>query len=607
MSIVDPLSIADFLRGKTHEQAAGLDALLSHPEFADHTASTVEERDRRTYRRLNLVKQHVGGTRAVHGSPELLFGVLEWTAVYDPALFHAALVHFAVCGWTVYELGRPDRHLRELIDELDRGDATGTILITEAGIGSSHIAPATEARFDQETRTFTLHTPGPHATKIMGNVAEAGMPRTSLVYADLVVGSRRCGWFPFAVRTCSGGEHAPGMRVSRLSEVTSIPLDYALVTFDGTRVPFDAWLRDTASISPDGEFTDPIGDPTRRLVRSLGNNASAALGAATGMATAARACVAIAIRFASHRITASKLAPGATVLGYRTHQRALYQALAESYATSVLVRHAQRWLGDGGRADGATTATFAPWTSVHRDLALTKSFATSSLARISAACRLTAGAHGQVVGNRLTCYEGIAQVFQDAAGSNRLNRYDAARELVAERRYQPSVPSSADPADFGSAATAHALVAAMESSLLSGIRRELDAADATVSAFETWNPLLPKAERLADTYLLRLALSCFDEALREVADESVREPLEALRVLFGLTALQENAAWLVGAGLISPADVGDINDAHDRALDRVHPHVPQLVEALDIPAERLRSPIAEEDYLGALLRQSGHE
>lgn len=200
----------------------------------------------------------------------------------------------------------------------------------------------------------------------------------------------------------------------------------------------------------------------------------------------------------------------------------------------------------------------------------------------------------------------LGQVFQDAAGSNRLNRYDAGKELAADERYQPAVPALTHPVDFDSPATAQALAATMESGLLTGIRQQLDATDGNACPFETWNPLLPKAEQLANAYLLRLALACFHEALEDIADESVREPLAALNVLFGLTALQEHAAWLVGAGAISPADIGRMNDAHDRALDRVHRYAPQLVAALDIPTERLRSPIAEEDYLGAILRQAGH-
>ncbi len=59
------------------------------------------------------------------------------------------------------------------------------------------------------------------------------------------------------------------MRLSQPMEMPLVPFDYGLVGFDHVRVPFEAWLSDGASIDSSARFSDPLGDPTKRLARSL--------------------------------------------------------------------------------------------------------------------------------------------------------------------------------------------------------------------------------------------------------------------------------------------------------------------------------------------------
>ena len=596
-------ALRGFLCGERLAHLAELDELLREPSFAAAPVASNRERNLRTYARLAAVGRREGGSVALVADTDRLNTVQEWMAVVDPSLFHAALVHFAVCTWAIRALGRPEEHLAELTGELDRQAAAGSILITEIGRSNSHIAVATEARFHPMSRTFTLHTPDDGAAKIMANVAEPRVPKIAIVFAELVVGERRCGVFPFAMRIQTAHGPAQGVRVAALSDVPAVPLDYALVRFEGARVPFDSWLCDSATLGDDATFEDPLSDPGQRLLRSLAFGAHAALGASVGLAAAARAAVTIALRHARQRVTSGTLAPGLEVLGYSTQRWALYGALADAYATTFLVEDAKASyrLGAPARASGST---FGSWAAVHRDLTLTKAAAAACLGRVTAACRVSAGAQGLLSANRVTQYEGMSQSFQAAAGDTLLTRLDTGKSLVQDEGSEvDALRLSGAALDFDAPATALALSAAREAGLLASLRAEARAADAGATPFDVWNPLLPAAVQLADAHARNLALRSFDARVAAAGQPEVAEPLRALQLLHGLNVAHEDRAWHLEHGSLSGADLARLRAARERALARVHGHAAALVDAFAIPAQRLRATIAEPGYVSAVARQ----
>ncbi len=598
-----PSALRTFLNGDRLKHLSELDELLREPEFAGPSPASDGERNLRTYARLAAIGRHEGGSVALARDTGRLNTVQEWMAVVDPCLFHAALVHFAVCTWAICELGRPGEHLAELTAELDSQRAAGSILITEAGRSNSHIAVATEAHFDPASRTFSVRTPDDGAAKIMANVAQPGVPKIAVVYAELVAGGRRCGMFPFAMRIQTKDGPAQGVRVAALSDAPAVPLDYALVKFDDARVPFDCWLRDSASLHADGTFEDPIREPGARLLRSLASGAHAALSVAVGLAAAARASVTIALRHASQRVTAGTLAPGVEVLRYSTRQRALCGALADACASSFLVDDAKRSYTRGAPVPAsAGEQTFGSWSALHRDLALTKAGSAACLARVAATCRIGAGAQGVLSANRLTQYEGMAQAFQAAAGDSLLARLDAGKSLVQDDGYEVAAMGCAGPLDFEDPQTALALSAAVEAGRLADVRERVRAAGSDATQFDVWNPLLPATIELADAYLRNLTLRSFDAGVGSATEPSVAEPLRAVQLLHGLNLVDEDLAWHLEHGTLAPADVASLRDARDRAVSRVHGQAPALVDAFALPADRRDAPIAEAGYVAAVAR-----
>jgi acyl-CoA oxidase len=602
-STTAPSPLQAFLHGDRLAHLSALDELLHEPEFATTSPPSDRERNLRTYARLAAVGRHEGGSVDLAADSDRLNTVQEWMAVVDPCVFHAALVHFAVCTWSIGKLGRPAAYLRELTGDLDEQRAAGSILVTEIGRSNSHIAVATEARFDPRSRSFVLHTPDDGAAKIMANVAEPGVAKIAIVFAELVVGERRCGVFPFAMRIQTEHGPAQGVDVAALPDVPAVPLDYALVRFAGARVPFDSWLCDSATLDAGGVFEDPL-DGAQRLMRSYAFAAHAALGASVGLTAAARASITIALRHSNQRVTSGTLAPGLMVIGYSTQQQALYGALADTYATSFLVAQAKAWFREGAPAQAfAGGQTFAPWSSVNRDLVLAKAAAAACLARVTATCRIGAGAQGLLSSNRVTHYEGLSQSFQAAAGDSLLSRLDAGKSLVQDDSHAVDTSRAAGPPDFADVGTAAMLGAAKEDGLLAVLRERVRVADPDATQFDVWNPLLPATIELADAHLRNLTLRCFDEHVASAAGDEVTQPLRALQLLHGLNLVHEDLAWHLEHGSLTASDAASLRSARERALAGVHEHAAALVEAFALPSERLRATIAEPDYVSAVARR----
>ncbi|MEV0471849.1 acyl-CoA dehydrogenase [Streptomyces prunicolor] len=607
------------LHGDNHPDVDALDGLLDTPPFKRSAPPCGPERHARTYDRLRALGEWVGGANALQHDPARLLAVLEWSATVDPPLFLAGTVQYAVCVAAMTELGRPGPYLDPLMDEVDRHETFGSIMITEVGRGNSHLATRTEARFDPATREFTLRTPDPTAAKFMSHVAGTGRAHMAIVYARLLLAGQERGVFPFAVRVRDADRITDGIHITELPETTSVPLNYALVTFDNTRVPYDGWLRDDASIGPDGEFSDPLGDPDRRLVRSLSVSSNASTGAAAALTAAARATVTIGIRHSQHRLTMGRLGTDLPVLNYRTQQDALYGVLAEVYACSFLVVRikAQYVRQRSAPVDlsEAQRPVWAPWASVSREQALTKVAATRILQQTAGVCRERAGAQGLLTVNRLLEYEGLAQVYQAAAGDNLLIRLDAGKQLVEDLAHTVPVPVPATVGELVSPGGALALALLRERGLLTELRSRVEGVPVEEkTAFETWNPLLPDLVTLADAHQQRLLLQAFAEAVAEadsisISTDTDRAPhlpaLRALHALYALKSLEQTLSWHLENGSLTASDAVRVHRERDRALDAVHPHLAVLLDGCAPPDARSRAPMAEQDVVAALFASGG--
>ncbi|MFD8493103.1 acyl-CoA dehydrogenase [Amycolatopsis sp. NPDC059657] len=564
-----------------------LAVLFSHELFYRREGLTHTERCRLTYERIRFLSDHLPSASTLLKDPRALLTLLETAAVVSPPVFLALTIHYCLAVGAIKEFGTGRDDLARYLGEVDSMASIGTLVVTEIGHGNSHAAIRTEARYDQATREFVLHTPDAGARKFMSNNALPGVAKVGVVYARLIVGEDDHGVFGFVVRLRDETGVTAGVRIRPLPETPFLELDYASIEFDGARLPKHRWLRDRATLDNDGTFHDPLGDTAARLQRSLTVRENAWVASAAGLAAVSRAAVAIAIRHAGHRISRSRVSAERPVLEFRTQQRALFGALAAAYASTCLVNRAKR----------AWIATMTGSTEEHgifalgRTLGLVKAAACWTAERVTTECGLRAGAHGMFTANRLVEYQGFAHLLNPAAGDSHLIALEAGRALAAGEQYRPPEAGKPSARELTDPRLWTELAEARERLLHARLTEELGRAHRRGQPpFDAWNNRLPLALELARVHADRLELACFTDA---VTTDATLEPLIAL---YALERVERDIGFHLAENLLTVEQARAIPALLNACCEKLTYSVHDLVNAFELPPELLRAPIDAEDY-----------
>ncbi|MEU5219632.1 acyl-CoA dehydrogenase [Streptomyces sp. NPDC020807] len=576
-----------------------------HKTLSDDSWSGAGGADRpgdRLLRRLGLLGEMLPAADHVLDDPARLSTAHAWTAVTDPSLCLAALVHHTLCLGSMVRLAdRPGERLKRRMEALRTGRAKGVYLVTEAGQANSHLATRTRAEFDRGTGEFVLHTPDPQAAKF-GSAGTLDVPQTAVVLARLLVDGEDHGVFAFVVDLTGDDGLASGVEVSSPLRLGALPLDYVLVRFHHVRVPYADWLADGAGFGSDGAFHDPAGGGPRRLQHTLrvGQGLWATMPAVA--AATARQSAVQAVGYARQRRTQSSLAPGAPLLAYRAHQRAVLGALADAFALTCAADGARAvWSASLAAASapaggGAEPMGFTPWAAVSRPLAAYKAVAVRLAARVTADCQSRCGFSGHLDVNRLAAYHGFHHAFDAAGGDSRLILYDIGRSLAEEAAPAgavPRAPSVGSPHWWPATARRH------QDGLTRHVSGRLRSADPG-DPFGAWNPLLEDAGVLGELYANALVAEDVARVVDGIRDPDLGRALRPLAALHGVTAARRWSGSLLAHGTLRPADVRALTDHADELCDAVVPHLPLLREAFAHPEDVVGAPLAADDYDAAL-------
>lgn len=564
-----------------------LSALLDEPCFA----LTARETDRpswqrRVYEQLRAVNRWAGSGRALIGDRGRLFGTLSFAATVSPALFNVAQAHYGVCLRTIEALRAPSAELDRIVGEIDSLGSVAAIIFTEVGVGCSHFAVETRADFDARTGDFVLTTPHPAASKFMANVGLDGVARTGVVYAQLWSNGQCHGLYPFVVPLRSETDVHPGIHIHTLEGDSVLKLDYALVRFDGVRVPQTCWLRDDATIDASGHVNDPLGGGEKRMLRSLTAGGNAFAAGTVGAAAAARACVWTALRYAAQRRTAARMGRGRVLLDFRNQQQHLFTALAEAYVVSALAQAIVDGRDSAGKASAVATV---PWTAIDQMASLGKAVAVAGALEVVQACRRASGAHGALGANRFREYEDLVIAYGSAGGDNQLILIEVGRTLAAG----PAVPDVAMPAVLDGT-VALCQLAQWE------VRRQYERASADLAQatqasddlYAVWNERLPAVIDLARAHGRRIALECLLGTEAALAGSEVAV-LHAVGTIYAVTHF--------GGGLAYATRDRVLADAFAIVADNLEP----MLAAFNLSPEMIDAPMAQDDYVAAYVSGLG--
>ncbi len=562
----------------TADLLAGLSA---EPLFAHHDGLGNEEQCRLTYRRLRRLGEQLGPVSKLLSDPPRLFTTLEWCAVTSPSLFLATTLHTCLGLGTIDEFGRGRDDIADWIGELDSLKSFGSLLVTEAGLGNSHVGIRTEAVHDPLTGEFVLHTPDDAAGKFMPNVGLDGVRKLGVVYARLITSGVDRGVFGFVLPIRDENGPRPGIRITALPEAPFLPLDYAAIAFDRVRISARSLLHDSARLEADGRFHDPLGGPEERLLRSLDVRHRAWVACASALAAVIRTTAALAIRFSADRRTLSRSAPEQPVLAYRSQQLPLVGALAEAYALTSLVNRVKRtWSGAESDPDPSWSSGFT------RTVGLVKAQCGTAAERIASECAQRCGAHGMFGVNRFAGYLGLGHVLGPAAGDSRLITLEAAKAMAAGTAYRPPSPRMTQPnrRDISQPRIALDLIALHErglhETLADGMRIAVRRGQ---PPFEAWNNRSWLASELVEAHITRLALEALLADADRLSDGHGKDAVIRLASFFALRHIERSSGWYLAEEVLTAQQVRMIPGALNLLCERLYPDAVSLADVLQMP------------------------
>ncbi|MEU4804919.1 acyl-CoA dehydrogenase [Actinosynnema sp. NPDC023587] len=562
-----------------------LAALSRHELFRPRDGLDYRRRCELTYDRLRVVGEHLPPGSALLRDLPRLFTALEWAAVADPPLFLALTLHVCLSLGAIVEFGGDgaERHVREL----DAMSSFGALLVTEVGRGNSHLGIRTVAEHDPATGGFRLRTPDEAARKFMPNVGLANVPKIGVVYARLHAHGRDHGVFPFVtpIRTADGTPD--GVHVTPLPEAPLLPLDYAVISFDDLLLPPAALLSDTARLDAAGTLDDPLGDPERRLRRSLDIRHNAWVASAAALAAVTRAGVVNALRHARTRTTVSPFTAERAVLDHRAHQRPLFAALADCYAlTRVVDKVKAARIRSQGRESAGDDGSWLSEPALNRTYGLVKAYASDAAGRIVTECGLRCGAHGMFTPGRWVEYQGLAHMLGPAAGDGYLIVLEAARAMASGDHYAPPPPEDRAAGDPLDPASWPVLARTRERLLHQRLVERMELARGRgQTGFEAWNNRASSGVEFVEAHVARLVLEAVAEVPAQARTGPAARLADALHALHAVRELTAHAGFHLREGLLTGEQVDRLAGRDNELCDRVLADLGAVPHLLDVPEE----------------------
>lgn len=559
--------------------------LLTTEPFRRPGGGTPDERLALSYHRMRILNNALDSGARLAADPRALAALHEWLGPVDPALTTVAGIHYNLFLGSL--LDHDADTLRDLSDFLALR-RVGTFLCTEVAHGNDAAAVETTATYDPGRDGFVLHTPHAGAQKFMPNTSPAGGPKSGVVAARLLADGADRGVFLFLTPLTDAHRALPGVRVRRLPARMGSPVDHCLTSFDHCFVPRDALLAgQQGRIGDDGRFHSEIPNRRRRFLTSIGRVTPGKLSMSACAVGSARVTLAIAVRYAGHRmISGSRAAQRVPVYAHRSHHGPLAGAMATVYAMSLLHRRAlDRW----------ESAPESDRDEAERLVAVAKGWITWQARGVIVECRERCGAQGLLENNGMTeLFTGIEGAIT-AEGDNLAVHAKAAAEMLFSAT-AGEADADDGPGELDDPAFLGRLVAALENLWFARARERMSAAPPG-DPLGRWNAASPAALRGVEAYAYRQADEAYAEAVAALPEGEARERLTELRRLFALQWIARNTGDLLASGRLTADQVTFLPDVVERAIAAVAAHAPALVGSFALP-ERLMSdwPIAGPGY-----------
>jgi acyl-CoA oxidase len=536
------------------------------------------------------------------GSIGAFIAAFETLAYHDLSLVIKYGVQFGLFGGSIAQLGSEEQR-RALLPRVGTLELPGCFAMTERLHGSNVRDLATTATLDRETDEWVVQTPTEADHKEwIGNAAAHGQMAT--VFAQLVIGGDRCGVHAFLVPIRSAaGDVLPGVRIADSGHKMGLNgIDNGQIWFDGVRVPRENLLSRFAQVDADGIYHSPIPSEGKRFFVMLGTLVGGRIAVGSGAVSAAKAGLAIAIRYAERRRQFGPAGGGEVpLMDYLSHQRRLLPLLATSYGLTFALHD----LAESFAAlppDGETQETEAAASALK---AMASWHATRALQEAREAC----GGEGYRWSTRIAHRKADSDIFTTFEGDNTVLQLQVAKGLLSGYRQEFAdmnvftllrylrgradarlgdlnlvARTRADQAHLLDPAWHRDLFERRERTLLISAAARLKARiDRGVDSFEAFVEVQDHLLTLASAHAERRVLLAFQAAVARAPEGSAREVLGRLCALYALWHVEQDRAWFLEQNVFESGVAKAVRTEVNTLLGLLRPHALDLVDAFGIP------------------------
>ncbi|OBJ51646.1 acyl-CoA dehydrogenase [Mycobacterium sp. 1423905.2] len=629
-------SIADHLRnaldGRWRDVKNETRKILSGEVFRPHyTPNTVIARAKVAQQMQIMADAGISdeGFRKEHGGTGNVgaaITMIEMVAMSDLSLMVKAGVQWGLFGGAVENLGT-ERHHEQYVPKIISLEMRGCFAMTETGHGSDVQSLETTATYDADSQEFVINSPTPTARKdYIGGAAETAS--TAAVFAQLITTEDgepvnhgvHCLLVP--IRDDEGND-LPGVTTSDCQYKGGLPgVDNGRIMFDNVRVPRENLLNRYGDVAPDGTYSSPIDNPSRRFFTMIGTLIRGRVTVGGSAGAAARVALDIATRYALQRRQFS--APDddgkeVLIMDYLVHQRRLFPLIARSYALQFAQNELVSKTHDLQTSD---VVDAEEQRELEARAAGLKAANTWHASRAIQEAREACGGAGYMAENRLIALRADTDVFTTFEGDNHVLTQLVAKELLtayaddiksmspvewvrfaantvgdrvmkrtaAEAIMQRIVDARQDSEEEGSLfnrGTQVTMFEEREEYLLSSVARRLQGKSKEMSSFDAFNAVQDHVLHAAQAHIDRVILEAFVAGIDSCEDAEARELLDLVCDLYALSVIEEDKAWYIEHRYLSTERAKAVTRGINDRCRKLRPYAQTLVDGFGIP-EQLR-------------------